>query len=424
MSQSSDPTRFTRRNYWVFVAEGGLFGAGLSFVALDTVLPTIAHSLQGSDSIIAFLPMAMMLGFYVPPLFTAHWLERLGRLMPTLRFYSLLQRLPYAVAALALWFMAGDSPGLALAAVAAAPLISGVFGGITVAAWFRLTSRMVPGKRRSSATAWRNMIAAIAGIGAGLIVEKVFSHLPGAPGFALLHALAFGGLMLSYVVFCMSDEPDVPPPPREDHKSLVQQLRSLPAALRDDPGFRYYALSRAFGSLVYVTIPFMAIHAANVTGAGPSLAGKLLAWQMGGVIVGNSLGAWLGDRHGSRAVLVATQAASLLMLAVFAMSSSPSGHGLAFALWGIGTSMQMIGEGTFLTEHASGPRMPTYISLSFLAALSGMLAAGGTSALLRHLSETIGPLVSVSCGGVALALVLLIAKTPEPRHSANHSSLT
>ena len=417
-----DSTRFTRRNYWIFILEGALFGIGIAFVSLDSVLPSIAHALGGSDSLVAFLPMAMMLGFFVPPLFTAHWLEKLGRQLPTLRVFCLLQRLPYLFAALALWFLATDYPRAALGAVALAPLLSGVFGGITVAAWFRLTSRMVPGRNRSSAIALRNLLVAVSGIGAGLAVERIFTRLPGPQGFALLHALAFTGLLLSYIVLCMSDEPDVKPPSHEHHKSLAQQLKSLPATLRNDRGFAAFALSRACYALVYVTIPFMAIHATVSTGTGLTLVGSLLAWQMGGSILGNLFGGWLGDHRGSRNVLMAAQAIALLMLLVFISSSQAAGYFIAFALWGMAASMQVIGEGTFISEHAFGSRMPTYISLSSLAALCGMLLSGTTSSLLRHLTHSMIPLVCISAMGVGTALFLNTTRTPEPRHKHRHNT--
>jgi MFS family permease len=385
-------------------------------------LPTLAHALGGSDSLIAFLPMAMIIGYGVPPLFTAHLFERMGRLMPTLKVSGPVQRLPYAIAALTLWFAGKDSPGVALVAVALAPLVCGLVGGITVAAWFRLTAVMVPGTRRSSGSAMRNMIAAFAGIGAGFAVQAIFSRLPGPPGFAVLHAVAFAILMLSYAVFCFSEEPDFSPLPSADHRSLTQQLRSIPGILRADRNFRFYAVGRVCGNLVYVTIPFMAIHAAKITGAGPALAGNLLAWQMGGSIVGNTLGGWMGDRFGSRSVLLTSYVAALAMLIVCVTSTGAGGFCFAFALWGMAASLQMIGDGTFLAEQGFGRRMPTYVSLSALASLTGMLASGATGSLLRHLTEGIVPLVAVSVVGVGLALLLFVTVIREPRRRGPHQT--
>ena len=69
--------------------------------------------------------------------------------MPFVSITGVLQRIPYLFAALALYYAAGDgSLGLVLAAVVAAPIISGVAGGISLTAWQQLIARCVPENRR------------------------------------------------------------------------------------------------------------------------------------------------------------------------------------------------------------------------------------------------------------------------------------
>ena len=74
-----------RHNTVAHVIEGGLFIGGLAFVSAETLLPTVIKNLGGGNWLISLMPVMMMAGFMLPPIFTAHWIDRQRRFMPLLR---------------------------------------------------------------------------------------------------------------------------------------------------------------------------------------------------------------------------------------------------------------------------------------------------------------------------------------------------
>src|SRR4029079_17355606 len=79
-----------------------------------------------------------------------------------------------------------------------APLLSGLIGGIGVQAWMEMVTRMVPPNRRASGWAIRYQISNVIGLGAGVVIHQVLSRSSDAHGYAVLHLICFGFLVLSW----------------------------------------------------------------------------------------------------------------------------------------------------------------------------------------------------------------------------------
>ena len=410
----SEPTRYTRRNFWIFVFEGSLYGGGLSFVALASVIPGVVRNLGGGDTLVAFLPTMMFLGFCIPQLLTVKWMESLPRYLPVLRITGFFQRIVYLIAFVALWFLPEDQTLIALILVATCPLISGLFGGITITGWMRMTARTVPGKKRSSGTASRNLIAALIGIFAWIFVEQILARESGLRGISIIHGMSFLFLAISYLVFLFTDEPEgvVEPKAASTESSTLSGFKEI---LRKDQIFRYYIFNRMGAMLVWVLVPFMAVHAIAVTEAGLEFTGRLLAFQMAGNIIGNILGGFLGDKKGSLLVLLVARIVFIVAALCSLLSQTPLGFCIGFACWGVTFAMQMIGEQTFIVEHAFGKKLPTYVAFGASVALVMMFSAGALAALLRSSSDSIWPLGMTALFGVTSSIIILMTRVKDPR---------
>ena len=116
-------------NYLVHSIEGGLCIGGMAFVSGQTIAPKMVESLGGPSWLVGLMPILLLVGFMAPQLFVAHRIERMARHKPLVVFTSIPQRLPYLFAGLVLVYWADDYPGLALAAAALCPLVSGLTAG-------------------------------------------------------------------------------------------------------------------------------------------------------------------------------------------------------------------------------------------------------------------------------------------------------
>ena len=406
--------RHLRRNYIVHFVEGGLFSGGLAFIAMDSVLPTMVRSLGGPNWLISLMPMLLFLGFMWPPLFMAHVTEKLHSLKRFAVLLGVPQRLPFLLAGCALWFWAEDYPRLVLVLVALSPLMAGICGGIVWGAWVELTSRMIPPNRRSSVMALRAIFGAGIGIFAGSVIKTVLENNPGPQGYAILHFIAFGVAMLSFLAFLFIKEPRRIPDTKTSQRGLIANLKSMPAIVRGDTRFRFFVIGQAFGAGFFIMTPFLAIHALEVVDRGEAFLGVLVQAQMIGNISGNFLAGWIGDRWGGRIVLLWSKLIFIALALGAIYNVAEWGFMLLFFLFGFGFSFHLVGRSTLSIEICPEVRRPTYLALMQFLLLPAMLVSAVLATTVREVFGTLQPAAILAAIAMTLSYFFL-RKIQEPR---------
>lgn len=406
------------RNYLAHCLEGGLYMGGLTFIAADSVMPAMISLLGGDNWLIALMPVMGLMGISWPVLLFAHHVEQLYWMKPFVLFTSLLQRLVYLGAALALLFLSRTHVHTAVLIAAIAPFVAGSIGGINICAWMELVARVIPADRLASSWAIRKIITAIIGLLAGGIIKEVLEQHPGAQGFGILHLYAFAGLMLSYIVFAaIRETKPLPPHPDKPRRSFAENMRSLPGLVRTYPEYRRFIRVKLLALGIYLPAPFLAIHALETAGRGPGFLGELVMAQMSGTIAGNILAGWLGDRIGGRILLVIARAALIALCAGALAAHSAAGFLAVFFLLGCGMNFNEVGEATVTLEIVPRDRRPTCVALLTALTFPGMLTAALLSTLLHGLTGSIVPAV-VLAGAALTASLLLSLRIREPRRNA------
>ena len=424
--QMSDPLRReaddgARRHFWRNYAahslEGGLFLGGMTFVSATTLLPTIVRTLHGPVWLVSLMPMMMAVGVLLPPIFTAHAIDRLRRYMPMLLVTGVFQRLPYLLAGLALLYGAEASPMLALVAAALAPLVSGVFCGVGFTGWQQLLIQTVPQRRRSGLFAVRCVLCCLIGLAAGWVAKVVLAARPGAEGYGVLYLCAFGMLAVSYVAFATIRETPSTLAPPDASPGLVANLRAMPGLIARHRQFRRYLLVSTFSCGVFIVMPFLAIHARRVLGRPESWLGELLMVQMAGAIAGNVLAGWLGDRRGGKAVLMTGAAAWVCLAAASTAAASDLAFRAIFFAMGFAYYTQMIGGMTLSLEISPTSQRATCLAILAFVRLLSMLTAAGISAAIGNGDGRFAWAAGATVLSVGVALYLA-AGLREPRGRA------
>jgi len=295
--------QYFRRNFFAHAIEGGIYMAGITFVARETVLPPILKSLGGPLWIISLAPILSTIGVYLPSIFIVHWIETLAWKKPLLMVTGILQRLPMLIAGLSLIFYAQEFPFTVMVIVALTPLLSGFFCGVSYPAWVELVAKTIPANRRSSVFALRMIIASVVGLGSGIAIVKILKCYPGPTGYGILHLIAFGFLAISYLIFAMIKETNLPPQRSGSSRNMFESFKEIPILLRTDRSFLKLILSRSFRNGIYIAIPFLPLHALNILGKPESFLGYLVMLMVLGAIFGNFFSGYLGDRYGGKICL-------------------------------------------------------------------------------------------------------------------------
>ncbi len=385
-----------RKNYFLHAIEGGLFIGGMSFVAANTILPRLVELLHGPTWVIGITPILMPIGFALPGLLTAHWIETLPRVKPILLLSGIAQRVPYLIAALFLWYPSDRFNALSLYVVILAPLVSGLCGGITVTAWQDLVAKTLPPERRASVFATRNIISGLLGLVAGGVAAATLDKMPGLQGYALLHFICFAVLSASYVFFAMIQETHQQDRDPGQFQSLSGNLREMWRILKVDHNLRHYLVANVAASGIFIAMPFMAIHSLRTTGRPDSFLGFLMTALMAGGILGNASAGYVGDKMGMKPVLLAGGLVTAFACVSAMLANSAPTFAFAFFIMGGGMFALRVGHMAFIMEISPLDKRPTYLAIIAAVKVPGLLAASVLSTCLWKLTGSFSVLAAVA----------------------------
>ena len=304
---TSHHDQHVRRNFVCHCLEGGLYMGGLAFLQPETVMPKMVESLHGSSLIISIMPAVLAATFAFAGLFVSPKVEQMRHFKGWVLGFGLLQRLPYLVAGLVLWY-SEHLEGWILPVVVLTPVLSGLIGGVGVVAWMEMVTRMVPKRIRAAGWAARYIMQAVIGMGAGAVIHQVLTQFPGHRGYAVLHLIAFGFLFLSWLSQLPMKESEHPVhmPPR-DPQPYLTYLKELPGMLAAQPNLLRLILVRFSGMGYLMLVSFLTLHALKVTGSVEADVGRFVSLQNVGTILGSLLAAWLGYHSGGKVLLVVSR---------------------------------------------------------------------------------------------------------------------
>jgi MFS family permease len=407
------PRDDVRHNFVALGLDYAAFLIGMSFASQATILPAFAAHLGASNVVIGALPAVMTLGWFLPSLFVAPYIESLRSKLPFILRYTLWERLPLPALAAVAFFVADSMPRLALTCVFVLLLLMTGVGGALMPAWMDIIGRTIPTTLRGRFFGAANVLASAGGLLGSVGTAYLLAAYPAPRSYGLCFLAGTAFLALSYVALAAAREPTVAT--TRPLVPLTVYLRRIPALLRRDRNLVWFLVARAAATLGTIGNGFYTVHALRTYAAPDWQVGVFTTLHLGGQLIGNLVLGWLADRVGHRAVLVlgvgALAGGNLVALI------APSAFGLwpVFLLSGVHLAAIHLSARTILLEFTEDPdERPTYIGLAntALAPLSfaGSLAAG-------VLADRLGfPAIFALAAtfGVA-ALALLLARVREPR---------
>lgn len=408
------PESIEKRNFWCHSFEGGVYMGGIAFLSAESVMPSMVASLGGPLWLVALIPSLLIIGFVSPVLFTVPLVRRLLRYKPLVMLTGALQRLPYLFAALALFFFADDHPTWALAIVVAAPLMSGLVGGIGINAWFEMVTRMIPERRRAPGWAVRFIIQGLIGIAAGPLIHRILTTQPGPAGYATLHLIAFGFLALSLLIMVPMKELDPPKPAPPEPGRYWKEVLRVPAQAHRHPVYLRFLFVRFTGVSTMLLAPFMAIHALEISGRSEQDVGYFVTAQMLGGIGGNILAGWLGNRHGGRSAMLLSRCLLIALGITLLFIQSYASFIGAFFLFGFTLFLDRVGDLTLGVELCPRENRPGFLALLTFVHAPAFLLAALLATLLRQHFHDFRYLAAAAIALSSLSLAILYG-VPEPR---------
>lgn len=364
--------------------------------------------------VIGAIPAVMTVGWLLPSLFAAGHTEALVRKLPFVLRYTIWERAPFLVLALAAFFLASAAPALTLAILLTMLLVITGVGGILMPAWMDIVGRAIPINLRGRFFAVASLVASAGGFVGGVATVYILAAFPAPVGYGICFLLAALFMGFSYVALALTREPaggEASPA-----LPLRTYLSRLPALLRRNPNFSWFLAARVFGVLGMMASGFYTVYALHAYAVPASQVGVFTTVLFAGQIAGNVVFGWLADRAGHRLVLIAGVAATVAANVLALAAQSPEVFRVVFALSGVQVAAINVSALNVLLEFAPvADEQPTYVGLgntsvapiTFVAPLmAGMMA------------DVLGfePVFFIAALFGMIALGLLLGWVRDPRH--------
>lgn len=366
------------RNFWMGVYNGVLVTGGDAFLHSGLVIaPFLA--LLGAPAVIIGLVPAIRIGFYFfPQLLVANRLSHQPYKLPTYNVTSGMRIVSLVIITLAVYFLAGRNPGLAVAVVLFGISVNAIGSGIAGVPFADVTAKIVPHGRLGTFWVLRNVVGGVLALAAGWVLRLILeSDMAFPSNFGLIFLLGTILSAAAYLVFSLVKEPPGVPGVR---RPLMGMFREIPGLLEQDASLRRFLRVRFLGLAALLAEPFYAVYAIEYLGAPESALGVYIIVATLGGIIGNFAIRRPANRGMNVGVIQAGYALVLLAPLVAIFAGSWQLFAIVFVLTAIGNQATGIAAFNLLYAIAPAGDRPLYIGLSntvlALPSLAPILAGG------------------------------------------------
>ncbi len=380
-------------------------------------MPVLVSQLTDSKLAIGLIPAIFSLGMYLPQLLVANFSERLQYKKPFVLLVSGVgERGSFLLMALAIWLFAAQSPMLALWLFYGLWALNAISIGVAMPAWFDMIAKVIPMQRRGLLFGMGRGGGALLGVVGALIVGRILTTVAWPNNFALIFAIAFVLMMISWGGLALTREP--PSLTRKARLPFRDYVRRLPAILRRDRNYRHFLVSRTIIQLGTLASGFYMVYGIEHFAIDGARIGILTAILVGSTAVTNLFWGVIGDRVGHKTVLVG--AASALAATALVAWLAPHAGWLAvvFALLGVYLGGDSVSGLNIILEFAPAEERPTYIGLTntLLAPMLALapLMGGWLATQVGYSGLFIAALCCITIGGTLMAFWVR-----EPRRALN-----
>ncbi|MGI6566798.1 MAG: MFS transporter [Firmicutes bacterium] len=352
MTNSPGQFRAQTSNYYAVLIDGMFFFTAMAFIAPATVIPTFAKELGASPWIIGLAPTLYNLGWMLPQLFSARYVQRLSRKKPYVLTMSGTQRLLYVVIAASIWLVPIDRAKLLLTAFLSCYLVSSIFDGIGTPAWMELVASSVPERQRGSLFAARSFLSCIGGLAAGWLTSLTLNRFPFPSNFGFLFFWAFlllaaGWAVFAYLTFELPAERESQPV-----TGLGDYLRQIPGILANDRYFFRYVIGVMIMLMGQVGIAFLSVHQLERLTLPAAYVGYFTISMTGGQMLASLFAGRLADAKGHKLNLLLSCAAMGLAAFSALLPASLALAIVSFAFVGISNTAYSVSRLPIVMEFA------------------------------------------------------------------------
>ena len=364
----------TRFNFFVNSANAAFYTVAMSFASIITLLPLFIQKLGGTNLQIGLIPALAFLGYMVPGIFTANYIEKIPRKLSFVQKLTLIERIPFLILAISCFFLASSNPkATILVALLCLVLITFTSGAITPA-WLGYIVKVTPGNKLGTYFSIGSGVGGLMGIGASIIASWFLLHYPFPMNFFYCFVCASVAVFISYYCTLIGREPSIHNTAHQN-TSLKAYFTKIPTILNTDKNFFNYIVCRNFLCLGSMATTFFVVFASKELHFADQYAGYFSIFLLASQSITFFLWGYIGDKFNHRVVLIMGTLGLLSSSILVIFSQSVLSMFMVFVSMGIYYSAFGSSGLAILNRWAPNGKYPTYIALSNgLTALSAFVA--------------------------------------------------
>ncbi|MGQ9523476.1 MAG: MFS transporter [Armatimonadota bacterium] len=404
--------RYLRFNFAAALVDAIGWPLGMSIISSATILPLFVSKLGGSNVLVGLIPALFSLGYLLPQLFVAHWVEGMTTHRRYVMALAMVERAFIAamVPLTLLWYE--TRPTWLLCAFFLCFGAHSLSMGCNNPAYTALISKVIPAERRGRLYGIGGAVGGLLGLGGALLARHLLATCGLRVGFALCFMLATLILVMSVIPLGLI---------REYHSrrstaydSWLTYAGCALSVLRMDKQFSRFLVSQILQSFSGMAGAFYTVYAIRRFGAGPSEVGTYTAVLQATFIVAGPLCGLAGDHLGNRWLLV--MGSILTVAAPLAAVAIPNStlYLLVFVLSAVAGNAYELAVFNIVMEFCPPEQVPTYAALRATAIAPFRTIAPMVGGLL---ADIVGyPTVFVASAAAALAGIPVLLSIREPRY--------
>lgn len=413
-SAQAEIEKNARHNIFFNFMDGTSFWFGYSFMAPAVILPLFVSHYTHSKIIIGLVALISSVGYFMPQLFTANWVEHIPikRDIPV-KVGFFVERIPLLLMPLLAW-LCRDTPALALVAFFTMFAWHTFGAGVIAVGWNDMIAKIIPLRYRGRFMGVTNFSGTATGILGAMGAAWLLTRFTFPYGFIYAFAIAGLFVLISWGFLSQTREPPVAN--HEHTVSTVEYWSRLPGIWRGDANFRRYIISQAMLNLSGLAWGFIAVYAAQRWNLSDGKVGEYTIAMLVGQALANLVLGPLGDRHGYKLVIELSNIAAIITAVLCLVARQPIWFFAVFALRGVTNAGFMLSM--MITYEFSSPEVrPTYIGMT--NTITGI--ASGISPILGGLvAQRLGypALFQATLGLIIIGVVMMHFWVREPRKHA------
>ncbi len=350
-----------KRNSFANLLDTTFWYFGASFTAAYTIMPVFLSTLTDSLILIGLIPALEAIGWFLPQLFLAKYLEGINQRLPFVRRLGIFERLPFLLLAIGAFLIPGLDQKVALILILIIYTIKVFSSGLVALPWQELMATVIPVSHRGRYWGISIIVGKLIGLVGAFITGLILARIAYPNNYAIMFLMGFIAVSISFLFLSLNVEPVIERQSSQVDPGIWSRIKKT---LGKDKNFGVYLINRGFTFMSSMGMVFITVYGIQKFNLPISQSATFTAVMLISEIFGSGIWGNLGDKDGYKRVIEICNFFSIVGLFSLLFVNTLWGLFIVFGILSFAHSGEYLSDQNFAMEFGSEKDRPTYIGMS------------------------------------------------------------